>query len=68
MHKAKAGGNSLLSPHQFRVICHAKESTQRGFTWVGVQEKLQSLGARPTSRGKNGQGFGAVMNYTNRVG
>lgn len=55
--KAKAAANSLLSPCQFRVICHAKGRTRRGFTWVCIQEKLQSLGPNPGPDGRKAGGL-----------
>lgn len=46
--KAKAAGNSLLSPHQFGVTYSEKGATQRFYTGVHPG-KAPSLGARPTS-------------------
>jgi len=50
--KAKAPGNPLPSPSQFRVSRHAKGSTQRRFELVCIQEKVQSLGPNTQAEGK----------------
>lgn len=58
--KAKAAGNSLLSPHQFGVTL--KKEPHRGFTQVCIQERLHLWEPDPPAEGRK-SGVGADGNY-----